>query len=157
MPLILARWLLTGSITDFRHRRQRSLVQDVINAVASVTQARFVEQVYFAEVESCPRPFRCCGEIPVEKLSMPRTDSPRLTNSRASDEPMNPATPVIRYFAIELVLRASKLVFVYKMQRTIARRLDAVLPDFVQHRLVTDIEDLQPRACGSIRSASECA
>ena len=34
--------------------------------------------------------------LPVLKLSIPRTLSPRRTNSRAMDEPMNPAIPVIR-------------------------------------------------------------
>src|SRR5689334_7141780 len=38
--------------------------------------------------------------LPVEKSSRPRTVSPRLTSSCAIDEPMNPAMPVTRYFAI---------------------------------------------------------
>ena len=40
------------------------------------------------------------SRLPVEKLSMPRTWSPWAKTARASEEPMNPATPVIRYKAM---------------------------------------------------------
>src|SRR4051812_38936181 len=37
---------------------------------------------------------------PVAKLSTPRTTSPRCNSSRAIEQPMNPAMPVIRYLAM---------------------------------------------------------
>ena len=36
--------------------------------------------------------------LPVMKLSIPRTDSPRARSSAAMERPMKPAAPVTRYF-----------------------------------------------------------
>src|SRR4051812_15196983 len=41
---------------------------------------------------------------PVERSSMPRTLSPRASNARAMLEPMKPATPVMRYVRIYLLI-----------------------------------------------------
>src|SRR5690348_1487646 len=41
------------------------------------------------------------SRLPVEKLSIPRTVSPCANTARASADPMNPPTPVIRYLAID--------------------------------------------------------
>src|SRR5437660_70284 len=40
------------------------------------------------------------SRLPVEKLSLPRTSSPRSSRARTSEDPMKPAAPVTRYLAI---------------------------------------------------------
>src|SRR5580704_14282911 len=40
--------------------------------------------------------------FPVERLSMPRTWSPCARTARARDDPMKPATPVMRYVDIDI-------------------------------------------------------
>jgi hypothetical protein len=44
------------------------------------------------------------ARVPVMKLSMPRTFSPRANNSAAMERPMKPAAPVTRYFAKQISL-----------------------------------------------------
>ena len=57
--------------------------------------------------------------LPVMKLSMPRTASPRFSNAAAIDRPMKPAAPVTRYlshfyaFLTEIIQGSADLFMVF--------------------------------------------
>ena len=74
-------------------------MQHVIDPVACVSDGGEVEQVGLTEIDLRAK-FSDVLRFAGAEIIDPADQSPRRSTSRASDEPMNPAIPVIRYSAM---------------------------------------------------------
>ena len=74
-------------------------MQDVVDSFAGGAHRRRIAQVGLPEIDLALKAGKVC-RLSGEVVVYPRTCSPRFARARAKDDPMKPAMPVIRSFAM---------------------------------------------------------